>query len=222
MSAVAVDRLVVPVSMEAECAGGEQCERLAARTYAQLAGGAYTWPCSTMPLPASIAEWEADHRTARKRAWRAERLGYRFSPIHRHEYEADIFQINTSAPARQGRPMTDGYRRPVSFDPLERLTHGCDRHGIHTYGVLAADGHLVAYTWVYRVGELVMLSQILGHADHLANNVMYLLVRGAIDEQIKLGPGTLFYNRADSGTDGLRFFKTRVGFDATEIRWTLT
>lgn len=217
-----LERTAVTVSMEAGCRGGSECERLAARMFEELAGGAYTWPCSTMPLPFSVGEWESGHRTARKRAWRAERLGYGFTIVDRRLYEQDIFKINTSAPERQGRPMSSGYRQPVRYSPNELLTHGCDRHGIHTYGVLADDGRLVAYTWVYRVGELVMLSQILGHHDHLPSDIMYLLVRGTIGLQLELGPGTLFYNRHDSGTDGLRFFKERVGMSATEIRWILT
>lgn len=222
MTAVATERQVVPIALEAACDGGELCERLAARTFAQLSTGRYTWPCSTMPVPASIGEWQQQHRTARKRAWRAERLGYAAATVDRTRHEHDVFEINRSMPERQGRPMSDSYLLPVSYPADERLTHGCGRHGIHTYGVLAADGRLVAYTWVYRVGELVMLSQILGHADHLANDVMYLLVRGMLAREIENGPGVVFYNLWTSGTDGLRYFKERVGLQPTEIRWSLT
>lgn len=217
-----LERTVVAVSMEAECHGGEECERLAARTFAQLNTDQYRWSCSVLEIPSDITEWETSHRTARKRAWRCERLGHRFQPVQRHLHEHDVFEINTSAPARQGRPMSDSYQLPVRYDPDERLTHGCARHGIHTYGVLDPDGRLRAYTWVYRVGDLMMLSQILGHADHLKSDVMYLLVRGALQAEATNGPGVCFYNRHDSGTEGLRFFKERCGFIAADVRWELT
>lgn len=217
-----LERTVVAVSMEAECQGGEECERLAARTFAQLNTDQYRWPCSVLEIPSRITEWEAAHRTARKRAWRCERLGYRFQPVQRHLHEQDVFEINTSAPERQGRPMSDSYQRPVRYDPNEQLTHGCARHGIHTYGVLDPGGRLRAYTWVYRVGDLMMLSQILGHHDHLKNAIMYLLLRGSIAAEVRNGPGVAFYNRWDSGSDGLRFMKERCGFQPAEIRWSLT
>jgi hypothetical protein len=47
---------------------------------------------------------------------------------------------------------------------------------------------------------------------------MYLLVQGVIEHQAELG-GFLVYNRHDSGTDGLRYFKTKLGFEETEVEW---
>ena len=57
-----------------------------------------------MPVPASRDVWREEHRTARKRADRAERLGYEARVIKREEYDEDIFEINTSKEcARAGR-----------------------------------------------------------------------------------------------------------------------
>lgn len=213
-----LERTTVTVNMERDCLDGG-CVELAERTHAQLASGAYTWPCSLLPLPASVGEWEAEHRTARKRAWAAERAGYRFREFCRSEHADDIYAINTSAPERQGRPMSTGYLVRQQFSPLP--AYPCERHAIRSYGVFDAADVLRAYTVVHRVGALVMFSQILGHADHLERHVMYLLVRGALAAQAHAGPGFAFYNRADSGTDGLRFFKERCGFTATRIDWRL-
>ncbi len=193
----------------------EDCARFAFPLLQQLSSGMYD-ECSVVDIPASIGEWEAQHRTARKRAWRAERLGYRFAPIQRQRYEAEVHDINTSLAHRQGRPMTAGYlERPV----FGRDDYPCDLHGVHANGVFDPEQRLVAYLWMYRAGDLALVSQILGHGDHLRNDVMFLLFRGALEREIAVGSGVCVYNRHDSGTDGLRFYKERLGFEERAVEW---
>ena len=61
--------------------------------------------------------------------------------------------------------MTESYRtKPDPFGPLP--AYGCPHHQIRTYGVLK-DGHLVAYMWLYQVGDMCRFSTILGHGEHL-------------------------------------------------------
>lgn len=204
----------VQISLLNECQE-RGCVDFSERMFAQLAGGGYVQPCSVLPLPPRIQEWRHGHRTARKRADRCA-LSYRFREIEREHYSDDVFEINTSVSARQGRPMSASYQERPTLTPLPR---SCDQHAVYAYGVL--DEKLRAYSWVYRVGELVMFSTILGHADYLEDHVMYLLVAGALEHQIARGPGFAFYNRHDSGTDGLRFFKERLGFRPYRIEWNL-
>jgi hypothetical protein len=215
---IAVEQPTLTIHMEADCLA-DDCDDFASRTWTQLSSGAYTWPCSVMPLPASIEEWEAEHRTARKRAWAAERSGYTFAEICREHHEDDIFEINTSKHERQGRPMSPGYLQRQTFSPLPE--YPCSRHAIRTYGVLDDGGTLRAYATIYRVGELVMVSQILGHADYLHRGIMFLLVRDTLAAQIEAGDGVVFYNRHDSGEDGLVWFKERLGFMAARVEWSL-
>lgn len=198
---------------------GGECAALAGPLHTQLSAGRYNWPASILPLGSDFDLHMAAHRTFRKRASHARNLGYTFAEIRREKHEDDVFRINTSAPERQGRPMSEGYTRPVKFSPLP--VYPCGRHAIHTYGVLAPTGRLVAYTWVYRAGDLVMFSQILGHAAHLAGDVMYELMRGALAAQVEAGPGFAFYNRHDSGTAGLRYYKERCGFAPARVDWRL-
>jgi hypothetical protein len=174
--------------------------------------------CSVLPMPESVEAWREEHRTARKRANRAERLGYHFAEIARERYSEDIFAINTSLEERQGRPMTRGYREAQNFMPLP--TYYCARHAIRTYGILDDRGTLVAYLWLYRAGDLALVSSILGHGEHLDNDVMYLLFQGAVGAESPYG-GFFVYNRHDSGTEGLRYFKSKLGFDPTEVEWAL-
>lgn len=192
------------------------CAALAQNMLDVLDNGRYV-ECSVMKLPGTIGEWKSEHRTARKRAMRAERLGYRFAIVRRHEHADDIWSINLSSPERQGRPMSAGYHERPSETPLP--AYACGRHGIHTYGVLSTSGRLVAYLWMYRAGELALVSSILGHADFLDDGIMYLLFQGAVEQEISYGHGSVVYNRHDSGTDGLRFFKERCGLTERRVSW---
>lgn len=208
--------MTVTLHLEAAC-GIEPCRTFARKLYDQLREG-YGDDASLLEIPEDPSDWLLEHRTARKRAARAHRLGYRFEEIRRHEHELSIFEINTSMPERQGRPMTPSYGKLHEFN--DPVPWPCDRHRVYPYGVLDEGGKLRAYLWLYRCGEMAMVSSILGHGDHLSNDVMYLLVAGMVKEQARLG-GFGFYNVHSSGTEGLRFFKERCGFYGREARWKL-
>lgn len=212
MSATAV---ATRLALLEPCAFSE-CGEFAEPLLEQLFRGYET--CAVLPMPESVEAWRDEHRTARKRANRAERLGYVFREVKRELYAEDIFGINTSLEERQGRRMSVGYRERQNFMPLP--TYYCARHAIRTYGVLDRRGTLVAYLWLYRAGDLALVSSILGHGEHLANDVMYLLFQGVVGAESPYG-GFFVYNRHDSGTEGLRYFKGKLGFEATEVQWAL-
>ena len=177
----------------------------------------YSKGAALLEMVDSFAVYRSRRRTARRRAARAVRLDYRFGAIERSAYEGDIYAINTSASRRQGRPMTAGYRERPSYGRLEYV---CPRHHVYTYGVLDTRSALVAYLWLYRCGDLAMVSSILGHAEHLENDVMYLLFLGMLERQFRFG-GTVFYNLWNSGTEGLRYFKERLGLVEGDVEWAL-
>jgi hypothetical protein len=191
------------------------CTQFAHPLFEKLSEGRYE-ECAVLPL-SGLWAWRALHRTARKRADRASRRGYVFSPVARHERADEVQAINLSASHRQGREMSAGYMQPPTTTPLP--DYPCSRHGVHTYGVEDSAGLLAAYSWVYRAGDLALVSQILGHADRLEDEIMYLLVQGIVAAESPL-TGFLVYNRYDSGTDGLRFFKDRCGFERMRVEWS--
>lgn len=192
------------------------CDEFTGPLYLQMASGKYD-ECAVLPLPTSLSDWRQAHRTARKRADRAYRRGYGNTVIQRHRRAAEIHAINISAAQRQGRPMSTSYNAWPSEEPLP--TYPCGRHAVRTYGVEDHTGTLVAYAYIYRAGDLVLVSQILGHADHLENEIMYLLAENVLACEVAFGPGVVVYNRWDSGTDGLRFFKERLGFQPMQVEW---
>ncbi len=208
---------------EIELLGGcslKVCRTMARDRKEQLDVPKYYCGVSLMAVPDALDEWREEHRTARKRSDRCERLGYRFAEIDRAEFADDILEINLSLPVRQGRPMSEGYHDPsVSSLP----EYECAMHNIRSYGVMLGrlKPKLVAYLTLYRVRELALVSMILGHGDFLADEIMYLLFAGVVHDQAGLG-GWFYYNRHDSGTDGLRFYKERVGFAEADVEWTIT
>lgn len=208
--------LPVRINLEAACLN-QGCADLAARMRNQLDTPNYTRGVALMPVPETLEGWRAEHRTARKRADRAQRLGYRFETIDRSQHNDALFEINTSLKRRQGRPMSAGYTQRHNHGALPH--YPCDRHAIRTYGVLD-DTALRAYMTLYVIGDLRLVSMILGHGEHLRNDVMYLLAAGMVEQQAGTG-GWFYYNRFDSGTDGLRYFKTKLGFGPADVEWQL-
>lgn len=182
--------------------------------------GAYQDGCSILMLPESYDEWLRTVSYVRRKLRRAERQGYSFGEIDRTRYVDDVHEINTSMAERQGKPMTDAYRLRPKFGPLPNYT--CPRHRLVTYGVLDAHGKLVAYTWVYQVGQMCLFSTILGHGDHLEEGVMYVLIAGAVRDLLATsGTRYAMYNMHNSGGEGLRFFKERMGFRGYWVNWQL-
>lgn len=204
------------INLEAACLD-QGCADLAFRFKKQLGTPNYSQGASVLPMPISFQAWRDEHRTARKRADRAARLGYQFEAIDRSQFNDDLHEINTSLPERQGRPMTDGYTTRRDHGALP--DYACARHRVHTYGIMQGE-RLRAYLTLYRCGELGLVSMILGHGDHLRNDIMYLLHAGLVADQVH-HQGALFYNAHSSGTDGLRYYKERVGYRATDIEWLL-
>lgn len=192
------------------------CEHADSSLYRQLASGKYD-EMAVMPLPLTIAEYRGEHRTARNRADRCYGRGYRAGPLARERYANDIHKINLSAKMRQGRPMAAGYLERYEYEPLP--DYPCERHATRISGVWELDT-LVAYLVMIRAGELSLVSQILGHADHLDNGIMFLLFEEAISREIAADPRALVvYNRWDSGTDGLRTHKRMLGFEPMPVEW---
>lgn len=202
------------ISLEVGCDFTE-CVQFASPLYEQLSSGKYD-ECAVLEIPDTIDEWKAEHRTARKRAARAQRRGYYVREFKREHHEDEIHAINTSRAHRQGRPMSHGYTTRQTFGPLP--AYPCDRHRVRTWGVFTAESVLVGYLYLYRAGDLVLVSQSLGHGDYERDEIMFLLYAVALEHETG-NPSFLVYNRWDSGTDGLREFKARLGFEPAEVEW---
>jgi len=211
-----VELVAQPIELVGECNTGS-CLEFALNLHKAVMDRKYRIGASIMPTPETLLDWRAMHRTARKRADRCERMGYHFATVDYSLHSDDMYAINTSLPTRQGRPMSDGYLKKVERGKLPEFP--CAAHRTNTYGVMSGR-RLVAYMTLHRAGELALVSMILGHGDHLRDDIMYLLFQGMVEDQSGQG-GILYYNRHDSGREGLRFFKERLGFSEGSVEWIL-
>lgn len=211
---VTVTETATRISLELNCQD-DMCRQFAAPLLEHLEHGYEV--CAVQAIPPTVGHWRWTHRSARKRSDRASRRGYVAMSYRREDHEDAIHAINNSTPRRQGRPMSPSYRAPTHFSPLP--SYPCARHAIRTTGIFEPGGILVGYLTMYRAGQLALVSQILGHAAHLENEIMFALFQRALERECARGPGMVVYNRWDSGTDGLRTHKRLLGFVETEVEW---
>lgn len=144
---------------------------------------------------------------AKRRGFRSRRT---FGPAAFLEYQRILDSVGeTLTVVEASRPADSPPRKAVA------LRHDVDHDletAVQTFGVLK-DGPLVAYTWIHQVGKMCLFSTILGHGEHLNDGVMFLLVARSLERPAdKAGTRYAMYNMHYSGTDGLRFFKDRLGF----------
>jgi hypothetical protein len=135
---------------------------------------------------------------------KADRL-YTFRPFeHNDEIEA-MHEINVSRPARQGKPMSDRYRRPPI--PIVRPWQTCDLHQSLWWGAFDVDGRLRGYCNLIRLNDLGVVNTILGHGDAAAS------VNGLIAHMAESsGVRWIHYLTLASSSPTLAAFKRRCGF----------
>jgi len=126
---------------------------------------------------------------------------------------ADIDEINSSAPVRQGREMSAGYK-----EKAKPMTGGytCPDHYAKFFGAFL-EGKLIGYIVGNFCGELSAASQILGHNDYLRTGAMINLWVEFVRFSMENGVKAVTYYLWDSGTEGLRYWKHSVGLRAVEL-----
>jgi hypothetical protein len=156
--------------------------------------------------------------TVRKRGYaadlgrKAKSRGYSLREINRNDHVEEIYQINTSSPTRQGRPMDRHY--------LEKKLHYDEQPHFRCFGAFNAQGKLVAYCNVGFYGNFAATDQLLGYKNR--DGVMYLLLMEIICRLIEEGKLEYFmYDTFLGAQAGLRDFKRRIGFRPYRVRYDL-
>jgi hypothetical protein len=151
-------------------------------------------------------------RYARRRARRADRLGYSVALFDPARRRSELLAIHESLPERQGRPIDADY---LDADATWETGPHIDYVGVFK------DDVLLAYSRVQYAGEIAGLPRIMGHGDHLDNGVMFLLMAGIVDRTKSYRPEARYvmYDTFFGAPDGLRSFKTNLGFEPYYVRW---
>ena len=75
-----------------------------------------------------------------------------------------------------------------------------------------------SFNFFYQGWRSVVSRQWLGRWSLGSVEWWSLLFQHALGRET-FAPGLVVYNRHDSGTDGLRFFKERLGFEERQVEW---
>jgi hypothetical protein len=172
-----------------------------------------------VPLPDTFEEYLQGGQMQALRTNRDHAIdfGYHVGVFLFAECFEQALEINLSMGKRGGRPMAAHYTNRSLF--AETM-----RPDARIFGLLDKGGALAAYAYAPICGEVAVLHYLLGHADHLARGVMYLLVSEVIREVIALKrqggmPGWLMYDTFYGASAGLQYFKRRLGFSPYIVRW---
>jgi hypothetical protein len=151
-------------------------------------------------------------RYMRRRVQRARRLGYTFGPFDPDDRRADLLAIHESLPQRQGQAIEARYLDPAAV---------YDTGPYVEYIGVFRDGILVAYAQLRYAGEIVGLNRIMGHGDHLDDGIMFLLMAEIVAHVKTTRPDIhyVFYDMFFGASEGLRAFKTHLGFRPHYVRW---
>jgi len=153
-------------------------------------------------------KWNATAKNRLSFCKRAGYIGYHAQWEEWNLHRQDIYDINTSAPERQGNKMKPAY---LEFPPEKNIVNTCDNHRYELIFV-RIKSRIVAYAITHISGELMNVSTILGHADYLKDGIMLLLMEHIQITAIVHGVKALTYYLWDSGTQGLQYHKHSVGF----------
>lgn len=84
------------------------------------------------------------------------------------------------------------------------------------------DGSWFGYGRLDYLGEVAGIGRVMRHGDHLDNGVMFLLTARIVEHIEATRPDVryLFYDMFFGAPDGLRAFKTWLGFRPHYVRWT--
>lgn len=123
-------------------------------------------------------------------AIKAERLGYYSKFFDLRSYVPDMAAIDMSTPARGGEPMSPYYQRTIEARggyptqvEAERVP-GQAASWVRQFGLFRkfegyrqgeaiSDEQLMAYATFRRYGDFAFYGAFIGHADHLADGIMY-------------------------------------------------
>jgi hypothetical protein len=158
--------------------------------------------------------------SGRRNIKKATRLGYTFQRLDYNAHLDDIRAIRASTPVRQGRVPEDflsGDVTPCSDPPS--LTHV---HDYAYFGVMK-EGRLFAYDGCFVCGEICMVEQLLGHADHLADGIVPLLLTETARAVCQTYPRVRYYAYGTffGGNPSLQRFKKKFGFLPHRVSWRL-
>lgn len=147
---------------------------------------------------------------------KSEKANIKCVPIDKNAWLNEVYEINKSSLFRQGRMMSDGYRK---FPKHTDYRKECDKHYWVFMGAFLK-GKLIAYTSLLPCKDILLVSQILGCPEYFYTGVMNLILFSSVVHMAKTNKyiKVAQYDFWNSGSNGLRHFKKSLGFIPDEIQ----
>jgi len=146
---------------------------------------------------------------------KAKKREYKFLEIDRNNYIDDIYEINTSIDIRQGQKMANSY--------LTKVKSYRNEPNYRYFGVVDQNGKLRSYCNVAFYGEFALIVTLLGHKKYLNDGIMYFMLvelsRLIFNEYKSQGYRYIMYDTFFGASDGLKKFKTKLGFKPYKVKW---
>jgi hypothetical protein len=112
------------------------------------------------------------------------------------------------------------FEQPASAieDPPSR----CNVHDYPYFGVIR-DGRLYAYASCLVAGEICSIETIYGHAEHLSDGIVPLLIIGIAQYVMQNYPGVKFYGYGGylGAGESMKRFKAKFDFKPHKVDWIL-
>ena len=165
-----------------------------------------------------------------RRVKAAVKKGYTSRIIHRHGYDADILNIQRSKFFRTGGLVLAAVmtpKEPAINRSLQPEPPACHEHWMIAWGVftpIEMGDRLVAYAWIRRTGNFVLIMDIMGHGEFLRDGVVKLLmfdiVKWLLDRRDPCVQSIdhLKYGSMEDGGQGLLEWKRRMLFTPFLLR----
>lgn len=146
-------------------------------------------------------------------ARKAKSRGYVIAEIDRNQFVDEIHDINTSLENRQGHVMDPSYLKKISYYPsLSNFKY---------YGVMNPNGKLMAYCTLGFYGDFAAFERMLGYRNN--DGIMHFMLVDVICRLIDTGEVKyLMYDTFFGATEGLKLFKTMLGFKPYRVIYSIT
>lgn len=177
------------------------------------------WGIAMLELPNTFEEYlrSPNKQLLRRKRKRALANEFTFNSLKPLDHLNEIIAINMSTDTRQGRPMDLEY---VNADEVQDFFKTIPE----IFGIFDQKGTLQAYAHILICGEMFFFNRLLGHTAHLNNGIMYFLISEIFREMIeqKRSRGTPLWAMYDTflgASEGLSYFKERLGFQPYNVKW---
>jgi hypothetical protein len=158
-------------------------------------------------LMKGLDQYPTDYKRETYEIRKSIRNGNNYNKFHIENHINEIIKINLSNSQRQGKDLPEYMANKMKYAKKfsDTLLHG-----------IFKDGKLIAYADIVKYGDVNIIGPFIGHSDYLKEGIMYHLFDRLIIDCSRM----IMYDTFLGNTEGLTYFKKKLGFKEYNVRWT--